>query len=252
MSCIRNRVRAAALTACGTLACFAGLAAAANFGLSNTRIALSASHSVETLVLTSQEGRDVSFEVKVKRWTQKADGTWELVPSQDLVVHPLIVKLPESGTARIRIGSLSPTVVAEQAYRIELNELPDPAAAAPGQIRMLTHVSMPVFVQPANAKPGLALAVDRIDGGDAALVLRNIGTAYSAPAPGKLRVLDAKGKTLHEGTVDSNYVLVGASLPVHAKIPASACARAATIEYTLGDAKPLIAQVSAGARRCAP
>ena len=36
------------------------------------------------------------------------------------------------------------------------------------------------------------------------------------------------------------------SLPVHAKIPASACARAATIEYTLGDAKPLVAQVSAG------
>jgi hypothetical protein len=55
MSCIRNRVRAAALTACGTLACFAAWPPR-QFRPQQHRIALSASHSVETLVLTSQEG----------------------------------------------------------------------------------------------------------------------------------------------------------------------------------------------------
>jgi fimbrial chaperone protein len=243
------RVRVAALVA---LACCSSVAAAAQFGLSNTRIQLGASHSVETVVLTNQEARDVTFEVRVKRWTQKADGTWDLVPTQDLVVHPLILKLPDTGTARLRIGSLAPTVAAEQAYRIELQELPDSPNAPAGQVRMLTMVSVPVFVEPAKAAPNLALAIDGIDHHGASLVLRNDGSAFIGPTPGKIRVRDAGGRTLHEAKLDTNYVLAGARLPLRATVPASACAGATSIELTMGDAKPLIASITPGQRRCAP
>lgn len=245
------RARVAALAALATIACLAP-AAAAQFSVNNTRLHLDAGKPVETLVLSNRESRTIAFEVHAKRWTQKADGTWELVPTQDLVVTPLIVKLPPDGEARLRVGTLSPNVASEHAYRLEINELPEGANVAPGQVRMLTTVSLPVFVEPANAAARFELAVDAIDAKIATLALRNIGTAYAPPQRAGIRVLDASGKTLHEGTLETNYVLAGARLPLRATVPASACARASRIELTIGDDAPIVATLAPGQRRCAP
>jgi fimbrial chaperone protein len=248
----RTGARAAAMAALGLMGCIAGFASAAQFSLSLTRIHLGASHPVETVVLANQEPRDLAFEVHVQRWHQKADGEWELVPSDALVVHPLILRVPEGGDARVRIGSLSPSVTAEEAYRVELQELPERTALAGGQIRMLTRVSVPVFVEPAKAKPALSLSTTAVASSGVDVVLHNGGTAYAPPSPAVLRVRDANGRSLHEANVTTNYVLAGAQWPLHAALPSTACARAATIELTVGDAAPIIAPVAPGTRRCAP
>jgi fimbrial chaperone protein len=247
MTKIRSRARAAALTALGTLACFVGVTYAAQFRISNVRLHLDASRPVDTIVLTSEDTRDVSFEVHVLGWTQKADGTWDLAPTQDLVVHPLILKMPANGEGRVRVGTIAPTVTDEHAYRVELQELPDTSNPEPGKIRMLTKISVPVFVEPAKAKATPALS---IAGG--ALVLGNTGTAYLPPGQGTLKVRDAKGRTLHEGKLDTNYVLPGAHLPLKPEMPSSACAHAASVEVTLPDTQPVSTTVSSGSWRCAP
>jgi fimbrial chaperone protein len=251
MTTFRMRARVAALAALSTIACLAP-AVAAQFSVSITRLHLGAGHPIETVVLSNQEARDVAFEVRALRWTQKADGTWDLAPTQDLVITPLIVKMPADGEARVRIATLSPSVASEQAYRVELQELPDSPNAPAGAVRMLTTVSLPVFVQPAQAEAHLELAVDAIDAKHASLVLHNAGTAYAPPDNAVVRVLDASGRALHEGKLDTNYVLAGARLPVQATIPAAACSRAATVELTLGKAAPIAATVSPAQRRCAP
>jgi fimbrial chaperone protein len=251
MTAFRMRARVAALAALCTLACLAP-AVAAQFSISITRVHLGAKQPIETLVLSNQEARDIAFEVHAKRWTQKADGTWDLVPTQDIVVTPIIVKLPADGDARVRVATLSPNVANEQAYRLELQELPDSPNAPAGEVRMLTMVSLPVFVEPAKATPKLELAVDAIDARHASLVLHNAGNAYAPPDNAVVRVLDQGGRTLHEGKLDTNYVLAGARLPLQADVPAAACARAATVVLTIGKDAPITAAVPAGQRRCAP
>jgi fimbrial chaperone protein len=245
---LRTRARAAALAALVPLACFGGVAAAAQFRISNVRLHLDAATPVDTIVLTSEDANDVTFEVHVMRWTQGADGKWEQTPSQDLVVHPLILKMPAKGEARLRVGSISPTVTTEHAYRVELQELPGPRAqSANGQVRMLTKVSLPVFVEPPGAKANPTIEIK-----GSSLVLGNTGTAYLAPTDGMLTLRDAKGRTLHTLKMDTNYVLPGAHLPFKEQLPASACAHAASVELALPDAKPITAAVSPGSWRCAP
>ena len=241
------------LAAVGLLAGAVGLASAARFSLNPIRVHLGAGHPVETVVLGNEEDHPLSFEVQVKRWTQDTDGAWTLVPSDDLVVHPLIVTVAVGAQARLRIGTLSPSTAGEQAYRVELQQLRDPAGPADGaQIRMLTRISLPVFVQPRGAKSHLALTVSSPAAEKLGLSLRNAGPAYAPPGVATVRVLDGDGRVVHQGKLSLGYVLAGAQLPVATAWPAGACGRAARVELTTAEGANLRADVPAGLRRCTP
>ncbi|HEV8694389.1 MAG TPA: fimbria/pilus periplasmic chaperone [Lysobacter sp.] len=233
------------------LSCAAGVAGAAQFSLNQTRVHLNGGHAVETLVLANDEGQPVNFEIEVKRWRQDADGHWELTPTDALVVHPLILSVPAGGQARVRVGTLSPSVGAEEAYRIELQQLPDAVQSETVHIKMLTRLSVPVFVQPSSAKPQPTLAVTAVDATAVQLIVHNDGTGYLAPQDAKLRVLDAEGRAVHEDRLAIGYVLAGAQLKVAVKMPAGVCARANRIELTLDKPlPPLEASIAASVRQC--
>ena len=241
------------LAAMGLLAGAVGLASAARFSINLTRVHLGNSHPVETIALGNEEPQPLNFEVQVKRWTQGADGAWSLVPSDGLVVHPLIVTIPVGGKARVRIGTLAPTTEAEQAYRVELQQLPDPNAPADAmQVRMLTKISLPVFVEPHDAQPHLALASSSASAAKLGLALRNDGKAYAPPGVASVRVLDGEGRVLHQGKLSIGYVLAGAQLPITTAWPAGACARASQAELTTAEGATLRADIPADLRRCAP
>lgn len=229
----------------------AGIAGAAQFSINPTRVHLHGDHPVETLMLRNEESRPVSFEVEVKRWRQDAEGRWELTPSDGLVVHPLILTLPAGEQARLRIGTLTPAVDSEQDYRVELQELADPTPTDSVQIKMLTRLSLPVFVQPPKAQPAAAVAVTELQSAATQLTVSNHGTAYLPPHDARLRVLDAQGRAVHEDTLAVGYVLPGAQLRVPVKLPAGICARAERVELTLDSSlPPLDASIAPSVRRC--
>lgn len=237
-------------------------ATAAQLRLNPTRVHLDAAHRVETLTLSNEGEDQVSFEVAVKRWTMAADGQWQLAPSDDLIVHPLILTIPAGSDGRLRIGTLAPQVAQEQAYRIELQQLPAQATEDVAQIKVLTRISLPVFLQPDAAAPQVAIASARLDAGTLRLTLANAGSGYLAPQGARLRVLDAAGQPLHESTIDVGYLLAGARLPLTATVPKSACARATRIELLLDDPLPdasrpegparLDTALAPALRRCTP
>jgi fimbrial chaperone protein len=243
------RVLAAAVLLAGA----AGLASAARFSINLTRVHLGKNHPVETVALGNEEAQPLNFEVQVKRWTQGANGEWSLAPSDDLVVHPLIVTVPVGGKARVRIGSLAPTTAVEQAYRVELQQLPDPNATTDAvQVRMLTKISVPVFVEPQDAKPAVVLGASSVSAEKLGLVLRNDGKAYAPPGEASVRVLDAQGRVVHQSKLSIGYVLAGAQLPIATAWQAGACARAAQVELTTAEGANLRAAIPADLRRCAP
>ena len=133
----------------------AGLAA--QFTLAPTRVHLAAGQVAQTLVLGNEEAREVSFELSFQRWRMDEHAQWLLEPSDDLILHPQIVTVPGNGKAVIRVGTLRTQLAQEQAYRIQMQELPGERDTQGAAVAMLTRISVPVFVQ--GAKPELALTL---------------------------------------------------------------------------------------------
>lgn len=259
MSLHPRRFARALAHACALFAACAGSAVAAEFSLNPTRVHLDRRRAIETVVVGNADTRPLSFEVSIERWTMAADGAWQLQPSGDLVVHPLLFTVPPGSQARLRVGTLSTAVEGERAYRIELQQLPGDDADAGIQVELLTRISVPVFVHAPGAEAELALAEPAIDGAGLRVALANTGSRYLPPQQARLRLLDGQGRVQHEASVDVGYVLAGARLPLRLPaVPAAACARTARIELQLQGESPetgstgstVAAPLPAGARRC--
>lgn len=231
---------------------WAGAAGAAEFTLNPTRVHLSRGHTVETLLLGNGEARPLTFEAEVKRWYQGPDGKWRLEPSDDLVVHPLIVTIPAGGKVRLRVGTLSAQTDVERDYRVELQQLPDPKPAEGASITLLTRLSVPVFVQPVKREVRAALVDARVESDAVRVQLGNVGNVYLPPQQAVLRLLDARGAVLREESIETGYVLPNARLPLSRPLPGGLCPRVARVELALREtAKTLAADLAASARRCA-
>ncbi len=237
--------------ACAAFAAIAGSAFAAEFNLNPTRVHLDRARAVETLALGNGDQQPLSFEVSVKRWTMAADGSWQLQPSDDLIVHPLVFTVQPGEQARLRVGTLQPETGSERAYRVELQQLPRNGGDGM-EIQVLTRVSVPVFVQPSAPASAAAVSSATFDAEGLRLTLANTGSAYLPPQDARLRLLDGSGRTLAESALTVGYVLAGARLPLPAQpVAAAACAQAARVELDLSETGgTLVAPLPAGSRRC--
>jgi len=246
-----HRAPRAVACACAVFAALAGSAVAAEFSLNPTRVHLDRARAVETLVLGNADPLPLSFEATVKRWTMAADGSWELQPSDDLVVHPLVFTVQPGQQARLRVGTLRPEAGAERAYRVELQQLPRGSADGVA-IEVLTRVSVPVFIQAASPAPAATVAAAGFSADGLRLTLANTGSQYLPPQDARLRLLDASGRILAESPLTVGYVLAGAQLPLPAQpVPAAACTQATRLELELPEsAATLGAPLPASLRRC--
>jgi fimbrial chaperone protein len=236
------------------LLAFALPARAAEFELSPTRVRLDARHLVDTVQVGNSGASPLGFEVTVARWRMDADGAWQLEPSDDLVVHPLLLEIAPGSKARLRVGLLvPPTDPGEAAYRIELHEQPSAGAATSGSgVRMLTRISLPVFVSGGDAgKPAPILRAARWQGDALAFSLGNEGTAFLPPQALSLQLLAADGSVLQRQQLQGNYVLAGASLPLRVHAAAALCARATELALRLEETGADL-RLPLQSRHCAP
>jgi P pilus assembly chaperone PapD len=236
------------------LLAFALPAHAAEFELSTTRVWLDARHLVDTVQVGNSGASPLSFEVTVSRWRMDANGTWQLEPSDDLVVHPLLLDIAPGSKARLRVGLLlPPTDPGEAAYRIELHEQPSAGTATNGNgVRMLTRISLPVFVAGSDAgKPAAILQAAHWQADVLAFSLRNEGAAFLPPQALSLQLLAADGSVLQRQQLQGNYVLAGASLPLRVHAAAALCARAAQLALRLEETGTDL-RLPLQPRHCAP
>lgn len=227
------------------------VAVAAQFTLAPTRVHLAPGQVAQTLLLGNEDDREVSFEISYQHWRMAADGQWLLEDSDDLILHPQIVTVPGNGRAVIRVGTLRSNVAQEDAYRIQMQELPGETSAQGVAVTMLTRLSVPVFVQVAKPTLALELASPELGPDALAVTLRNSGSRYLSPEDAQLIVHDGAGAVIHQDTLGVPYLLVGAQLRLSRPLPAAVCANAERIELVFAEAKlDLSAPVAAANRRC--
>jgi len=157
-------------------------AEAGSFSVTPVRIYMTPRDRAVAITLTNEGNTEVVLQADISDWTQQADGTDELMPSEDLILSPPIIKLAPKARQVVRLALLKPADASRQLiYRLVVREVPEIAAAKEGQVQVPISLalSMPIFITPAPAKRDVSCEAIRKDEVTLQAVCRNAGTAYA-------------------------------------------------------------------------
>lgn len=207
-------------------------ARASNIGVSPVNIYLMRDGPSALLTVTNQDSTPVSFQVSLYAWNQSETGQQELAMTSDIVFFPTLLTIAPGESRKIRIGTSAFPAVIEKTYRIFLEELPTPQTMRSGaalQIRLLSKISLPIFVEP--DKPNFQTAISDVAVRKDKLSLRidNTGSVHILPSSVSLVGKDATGKVLFQLDVPEWYILAQSSLLVNVALPARSCAKTQTL-----------------------
>jgi fimbrial chaperone protein len=210
-------------------------ATAATFSINPTRVELDAKHRSDIITVYNSGDATLRLQVRSMRWQMRGDGQWKLDPTDDLIVTPELAEVAPGKTVELRVGSLQAVDSTEASYRLLLNELPglanDPSSKS-GQIRVLTEINLPVFLEPEHVQRKPVLRGGSIDGSKLSLGVGNDGNQRLDPQSVSVSVLDRGGKTLLQKDVVANYVLAGSTATLELALSHQVCTSAASVSVT--------------------
>lgn len=210
--------------------------AAGVFSVTPVRIYMTPRDRAVAVTITNEGDDPIVLQADVNTWIQKADGTDELTPTEDLILAPPILKLGPKVRQVVRLARLRPPDASRQlTYRMILREIPEAAAPKENiQVAIALALSMPVFITPPLAKYDVACdAKTAADGSDLDVSCANTGTAYA-----QVRGILAKQKNgdrvlgQFEGGV---YILPGAQkvMPVKVERPGAKTPLSGALQLTV-------------------
>lgn len=184
-----------------------GLADAASAGsLQIAPVLVDQTTATAALTLRDVGDRPVSVQLRVFRWSQE-DGADRLTPTDDVVVSPPMTTLRPRTDYVVRVVRQAPgPAVAEESYRLLVDELPDPAIRAAGGVSLLVRQSIPVFF----AAPTRGPASVRWTLAGSSLEASNAGERRMRISD--LTVVGEQGGSLSFGPGLQGYVLGGSSV----------------------------------------
>src|SRR5208337_2214036 len=164
---------------------------------------LSPQRPTQILTLRNEENAPLRMEFSVEAWDQGPDGTYKLIPTDDIVFFPELVEVPPQESAIVRVGTVVPFAAAEKSYRMTIAELPPSTAPKANEqktkeFRMSAYVAnkaiIPLFLQPGTLVYGDTLGTPTLRDGhltfDADETASNVHANVAAIATG----FDASGK----------------------------------------------------------
>lgn len=238
----RRRFSAAILAFVGA----AGHAGAGNLQVEPILLEFEHTQPAQILWLSNNGTQPLRAQVRIHQW-QQADGQEQLLPSNALVASPPMSEIAPGQRQLVRIvREQVPPSAREQAFRLIVDELPEPAApTSAGGLQFLLRHSIPVFVLPAgtrapqppagkaaNTDIGLLQGSWRAQGRSASLTLHNNGT-------GRIRIsqvswLSADGRRVDITPGLLGYVLAGQQMRWTLSLP-EALAAHGTLHAKLND-----------------
>ncbi len=160
-----------------------------------------------TLSVTNRSTQPMQIQVRPFSWSQP-DGSEHLDPSDDLMISPPLTAIPPGGAQVIRLVLRRGAGVAEQSFRVWVDQIPAPGE--PGTVRIAVRLSIPVFVEPASAvTPTLQWRMVELANGRAELVATNHGGRHAKIL--HATVFGADGAQWQVDSALAPYVLPGAT-----------------------------------------
>jgi fimbrial chaperone protein len=207
------------------------------FSVTPVRIFMTPRDRAVAVTITNEGDTPVALQADLSQWTQKPDGTDELVMTEDLILSPPIIKLAPKARQVVRLALLKPADASRQlTYRMVMREVPE-ATAARGdmiQVPIALALSMPVFITPAPARREIACEGARAEApGTAAISCANSGSAYAQFREAVLKRGDQELARFEGGT----YILPGARRTLSLKAAQAVAAGPAQLVVGFDDGK---------------
>jgi fimbrial chaperone protein len=159
-----------------------------------------------TLTVTNRGDAETAIQIRAYSWNQK-DGEDTLAASDAVLVSPPLATIAPGATQTVRLILRQAPQGTEATYRILVDQIPPPAA--PGVVRVVLRLSIPIFAQPVNrAVAHVHFHIER-EAGKLYLVALNDGGRHDVVREALLSTGD--GHTLKTTSSSSPYVLAGAS-----------------------------------------
>lgn len=228
---------------------------AATFTVNPVQVFLSPKTRSVILTLRNVSDETLRFQLDAFAWDQDARGEMSLAPTRDVVFFPALLTLTPGEERNIRVGAATPPGLSEKTYRIFVEELPPPAGTVlpPGQVRVLTKVGIPIFIEPVQPAAAARLDAARVHGGQLSFEVRNTGTVHFIVQAVKLTGYDAAGERVLEGALEGWYVLPGGTRRYELPLPAADCPKVHSFGIeVLTTRATLTERVDAPEGACAP
>lgn len=184
------------------------------------------------LTLRNQTREEMRFQLSVFAWQQDPQGEMQLSPTEDIVFFPRLLILPAGAERKIRVGSVTPVAPTEKTYRLMVEQLPPMKKADPEegiQIRMLTHMGIPIFLLPAKPVARAGLEALAVRAGRFSFQVKNEGNAHFMVQKIVVRGYGAAKEVLFAREIAGWYVLAGGLRVYELELPAAECPRVKTL-----------------------
>jgi len=224
---------------------FSTFAWAGDFHVNPVSLLLPAGAS-STMLSVENDGDDaVRFQVSVFTWDQTSTDEQVLVPTDIVIAFPTLFSVEPHKSRILRVGLKRPPGPNEETYRLIVEQLDDvrKSKGAPGTMRVLTRLNLPLFTE--VAKPKIAAALDnaRLEHGKLSWDTHNTGNVHFIGRSVSLLGHDASGGIIFHKEQKAWYVLRNHVHHNEVEIPNDLCRKASSIEVVL-NADKLAAGVS--------
>ena len=215
-------------------------ASAGMFSVTPVRLYMTQRDRAIAVTLSNEGDSAIVLQADINTWSQKPDGTDELVLTDDLILAPPIIKLAPKARQVVRLALLKPADASRQlTYRLIIREVPEIQPSTTIEVPIALALSLPVFITPPGAKRLMDCSANRTDAKTVAVRCSNQGTAYSQIREVSV-VRGAQTLAKFEG---GTYVLPGASKTVSLKAEQVVSAGEAQLVITFDDGQSLTSSI---------
>ena len=186
-----------------------GLAApalAGPFSVSPVRIYITPKDKAVAVTITNEGNEELVMQADLYTWKQKPDGEEELIPTEDLLLSPPIIKIAGKSRQVVHLARLNRAPSDRQlTYRMKVREIPEAKQNTGNlQLQIAIAFSLPVFITPPTAKYKLGCTTERAAADMIKVTCENTGNAYAQPLD---FVLTSPGGELLASSSTGGYIL---------------------------------------------
>lgn len=185
----------------------AGLAS--SFEVSPIRVTFSPQEPTALMTVRNEGDQRLRLQVTVMAWDQNKQGEMVLKPTDDIIFYPNLLTLEPGAQRSLRVGTMGAVVAKEQSYRIFIEELPSNVKLQFTGVRIITKVSIPIFIRPAKAQVKNQIERIALRGSDLTFEVKNQGNVHIQPREVRVKGTAADGSLQLERKIPGWYILAG-------------------------------------------
>jgi fimbrial chaperone protein len=198
---------------------------AASFEVSPIRVTFQPNESSALMTVRNEGDEKLRLQISVMAWDQSKEGEMVLKPTDDIIFYPTLLTVEPGAQRNLRVGNKSIVVAKEQSYRIIVEELPSNTKVQGTGVRIVTKMSIPIFIKPAKAEVRNQIERIALRGSEITFDVRNQGNVHIQPRELRVKGTGVDGSVQLERKIPGWYILAGGQREYRVDVPKTECGK---------------------------